>query len=178
MSCFCFHFYMFHVYFLLVNIVSKFIQVYFMDAQIWYAIFSTLCGGVIGAFDRLGEVMTFRMYLDWHSVFCLFCMVLVWSLSMMLVEFSLEITWLLLLINHYDIWGRALHTGDGPWQILEVGNLCVLQKFNLLIAIQHQVWGNRSEHCWNWDNLKLFVNLFIQCASFHSGNIPRLRRLL
>lgn len=55
---------MFHVYFLLVNIVSKFIQVYFMDAQIWYAIFSTLCGGVIGAFDRLGEVMTFRMYLD------------------------------------------------------------------------------------------------------------------
>ncbi|KAF3678770.1 Callose synthase 5 [Capsicum annuum] len=31
------------------------IIVYFMDAQIWYAIFSTLCGGVIGAFDRLGE---------------------------------------------------------------------------------------------------------------------------
>ena len=32
-----------------------------MDTQIWYAIFSTLLGGVIGAFDRLGEVslMTF-----------------------------------------------------------------------------------------------------------------------
>ena len=28
-----------------------------MDAQIWYAIFSTLYGGVIGAFDRLGEVI-------------------------------------------------------------------------------------------------------------------------
>lgn len=27
-----------------------------MDTQIWYAIFSTLYGGVIGAFDRLGEV--------------------------------------------------------------------------------------------------------------------------
>lgn len=28
-----------------------------MDTQIWYAIFSTICGGVIGAFDRLGEVI-------------------------------------------------------------------------------------------------------------------------
>lgn len=33
------------------------LQVYFMDTQIWYAIFSTICGGVIGAFDRLGEVL-------------------------------------------------------------------------------------------------------------------------
>ena len=32
-------------------------QVYFMDTQIWYAIYSTLCGGIIGAFDRLGEVI-------------------------------------------------------------------------------------------------------------------------
>ena len=31
-------------------------QIYFMDTQIWYAIFSTLYGGVLGAFDRLGEV--------------------------------------------------------------------------------------------------------------------------
>lgn len=31
-------------------------QVYFMDPQIWYAIFSTLFGGVYGAFRRLGEV--------------------------------------------------------------------------------------------------------------------------
>ncbi|XP_075081042.1 callose synthase 5-like [Nicotiana tabacum] len=37
------------------------ILVYFMDAQIWYAIFSTLCGGVIGAFDRLGEIRTLDM---------------------------------------------------------------------------------------------------------------------
>ncbi|KAK3000335.1 hypothetical protein RJ639_021903, partial [Escallonia herrerae] len=35
--------------------------VYFMDTQIWYAIFSTLCGGVIGAFDRLGEIRTLGM---------------------------------------------------------------------------------------------------------------------
>ncbi|KAK7247578.1 hypothetical protein RIF29_42463 [Crotalaria pallida] len=35
--------------------------VYFMDSQIWYAIFSTLCGGVIGAFDRLGEIRTLGM---------------------------------------------------------------------------------------------------------------------
>ncbi|KAK7270871.1 hypothetical protein RJT34_26363 [Clitoria ternatea] len=31
------------------------LMIYFMDTQIWYAIFSTICGGVIGAFDRLGE---------------------------------------------------------------------------------------------------------------------------
>ena len=27
-----------------------------MDTQIWYAVFSTLVGGVAGAFRRLGEV--------------------------------------------------------------------------------------------------------------------------
>lgn len=32
------------------------IQVYFMDTQIWYAIFSTIFGGIYGAFRRLGEV--------------------------------------------------------------------------------------------------------------------------
>lgn len=32
------------------------LQVYFMDTQIWYAIFSTLIGGVYGACRRLGEV--------------------------------------------------------------------------------------------------------------------------
>ncbi|RRT75488.1 hypothetical protein B296_00031171, partial [Ensete ventricosum] len=31
--------------------------VYFMDTQIWYAIFSTLYGGVSGAFGRLGEII-------------------------------------------------------------------------------------------------------------------------
>ncbi|KAL8241410.1 hypothetical protein R6Q59_014764 [Mikania micrantha] len=32
------------------------IQVYFMDTQVWYAIFSTIFGGVYGAFNRLGEI--------------------------------------------------------------------------------------------------------------------------
>ena len=27
-----------------------------MDAQIWYAIYATLFGGIIGAFSHLGEV--------------------------------------------------------------------------------------------------------------------------
>lgn len=27
-----------------------------MDTQIWYAIYSTIYGGFVGAFDRLGEV--------------------------------------------------------------------------------------------------------------------------
>lgn len=30
--------------------------VYFLDTQIWYAIFSTIVGGTYGAFQRLGEV--------------------------------------------------------------------------------------------------------------------------
>ncbi|XP_014524468.1 callose synthase 5 [Vigna radiata var. radiata] len=37
------------------------LMVYFMDTQIWYSIFSTICGGVIGAFDRLGEIRTLTM---------------------------------------------------------------------------------------------------------------------
>ncbi|CAN0852268.1 Callose synthase 5 [Linum grandiflorum] len=34
---------------------SFFIQVYFMDTQIWYSIYSTIYGGFEGAVDRLGE---------------------------------------------------------------------------------------------------------------------------
>ncbi|KAG2675087.1 hypothetical protein I3760_13G168800 [Carya illinoinensis] len=37
------------------------ILVYFMDTQIWYAIFSTIYGGVYGAFRRLGEIQTLGM---------------------------------------------------------------------------------------------------------------------
>ncbi|XP_077231016.1 callose synthase 3-like [Tasmannia lanceolata] len=37
------------------------IMVYFMDTQIWYAIFSTLFGGIYGAFRRLGEIRTLEM---------------------------------------------------------------------------------------------------------------------
>ncbi|XP_057473917.1 callose synthase 3 isoform X1 [Actinidia eriantha] len=37
------------------------ILVYFMDVQIWYAIFSTLFGGIYGAFRRLGEIRTLGM---------------------------------------------------------------------------------------------------------------------
>uniref|UniRef100_A0AAU6MVS9 1,3-beta-glucan synthase n=1 Tax=Paeonia lactiflora TaxID=35924 RepID=A0AAU6MVS9_PAELC len=35
--------------------------VYFMDTQIWYAIFSTIYGGIYGAFRRLGEIRTLQM---------------------------------------------------------------------------------------------------------------------
>ncbi|KAG9129306.1 hypothetical protein Leryth_015685 [Lithospermum erythrorhizon] len=44
-----------------ISLWAPIIMVYFMDTQIWYAIFSTLCGGVIGAFDRLGEIRTLGM---------------------------------------------------------------------------------------------------------------------
>ncbi|KAK1670165.1 hypothetical protein QYE76_058324 [Lolium multiflorum] len=37
------------------------ILVYFMDTQIWYAIFSTLVGGIYGACRRLGEIRTLGM---------------------------------------------------------------------------------------------------------------------
>ncbi|XP_048541404.1 callose synthase 3-like isoform X2 [Triticum urartu] len=38
------------------------ILVYFMDIQIWYAIFSSLTGGINGLFGRLGEFATFGMF--------------------------------------------------------------------------------------------------------------------
>ncbi|KAK9078560.1 hypothetical protein SSX86_002617 [Deinandra increscens subsp. villosa] len=39
-----------------VSLWAPSILVYFMDTQIWYAIFSTIFGGVYGAFNRLGEI--------------------------------------------------------------------------------------------------------------------------
>ncbi|KAL8210472.1 hypothetical protein R6Q57_004909 [Mikania cordata] len=39
-----------------VTLWAPIILVYFMDTQIWYAIFSTIFGGVYGAFNRLGEI--------------------------------------------------------------------------------------------------------------------------
>ncbi|CAL0325192.1 unnamed protein product [Lupinus luteus] len=50
-----------HNYGAVVALWAPVLMVYFMDSQIWYAIFSTLCGGVIGAFDRLGEIRTLGM---------------------------------------------------------------------------------------------------------------------
>ncbi|GAB2216631.1 hypothetical protein Droror1_Dr00024407 [Drosera rotundifolia] len=37
------------------------VLVYFMDTQIWYAIFSTIFGGFYGAYRRLGEIRTLKM---------------------------------------------------------------------------------------------------------------------
>lgn len=37
------------------------VLVYFMDTQIWYAIYSTIFGGIYGAFRRLGEIRTLVM---------------------------------------------------------------------------------------------------------------------
>lgn len=42
--------------------ILKSLQVYFMDTQIWYAIFSTIFGGIYGAFRRLGEVSVSNFY--------------------------------------------------------------------------------------------------------------------
>ncbi|XWS41048.1 hypothetical protein CRYUN_Cryun17cG0047500 [Craigia yunnanensis] len=44
-----------------IAIWSPIVLVYFMDAQIWYAIFSTLFGGIHGAFSHLGEIRTLGM---------------------------------------------------------------------------------------------------------------------
>ncbi|XP_072994078.1 callose synthase 7-like [Typha latifolia] len=44
-----------------VTIWAPIILVYFMDTQIWYAIFSTIFGGIIGAFSHLGEIRTLGM---------------------------------------------------------------------------------------------------------------------
>ncbi|MED6207969.1 Callose synthase 3 [Stylosanthes scabra] len=45
----------------LVGPTKAIMSVYFMDTQIWYAIFSTLFGGIYGAFRRLGEIRTLGM---------------------------------------------------------------------------------------------------------------------
>ncbi|KAM7257949.1 hypothetical protein ACFE04_013690 [Oxalis oulophora] len=50
-----------HNYGAVASLWAPVILVYFMDSQIWYAIFSTVCGGVLGAFDRLGEIRTLGM---------------------------------------------------------------------------------------------------------------------
>ncbi|KAH7520841.1 hypothetical protein FEM48_Zijuj08G0188700 [Ziziphus jujuba var. spinosa] len=44
-----------------VSLWAPIVLVYFMDTQIWYSIYSTLYGGVVGAFDRLGEIRTLGM---------------------------------------------------------------------------------------------------------------------
>ncbi|XP_050228650.1 callose synthase 7 [Mercurialis annua] len=44
-----------------IAIWAPIVLVYFMDTQIWYAIFSTLFGGIHGAFSHLGEIRTLGM---------------------------------------------------------------------------------------------------------------------
>ncbi|ONK69903.1 uncharacterized protein A4U43_C05F28050 [Asparagus officinalis] len=44
-----------------ITIWAPIVLVYFMDAQIWYAIFSTIFGGIQGAFSHLGEIRTLGM---------------------------------------------------------------------------------------------------------------------
>ncbi|KAM1768097.1 hypothetical protein ACFX12_046109 [Malus domestica] len=44
-----------------IAIWAPIVLVYFMDAQIWYAIFSTTFGGIHGAFSHLGEIRTLGM---------------------------------------------------------------------------------------------------------------------
>ncbi|RDX90563.1 putative callose synthase 6, partial [Mucuna pruriens] len=44
-----------------IAIWAPIILVYFMDTQIWYAIYATIFGGIIGAFSHLGEIRTLGM---------------------------------------------------------------------------------------------------------------------
>ncbi|XP_011044775.1 PREDICTED: putative callose synthase 6 isoform X3 [Populus euphratica] len=44
-----------------ISIWTPILLVYFLDAQIWYAIFSTLVGGIQGAVSHLGEIRTLGM---------------------------------------------------------------------------------------------------------------------
>ncbi|KAK6287062.1 hypothetical protein POUND7_013241 [Theobroma cacao] len=57
-----------------IAIWAPIVLVYFMDAQIWYAIFSTLFGGIHGAFSHLGEIRTLGMLRSrFESVPAAFC---------------------------------------------------------------------------------------------------------
>nr|XP_043638747.1 callose synthase 7-like [Erigeron canadensis] len=44
-----------------IAIWAPIVMVYFMDTQIWYAIFATIIGGIYGAFSHLGEIRTLGM---------------------------------------------------------------------------------------------------------------------
>ncbi|KAL8126863.1 hypothetical protein AgCh_013964, partial [Apium graveolens] len=46
---------------IVIAIWTPVVMVYFMDTQIWYAIYATIIGGVNGAFSHLGEVRTLGM---------------------------------------------------------------------------------------------------------------------
>ncbi|KAL2906822.1 Callose synthase 5 [Bienertia sinuspersici] len=50
-----------HNYGAVASLWAPVILVYFMDTQVWYSIYSTIYGGFIGAFDRLGEIRTLSM---------------------------------------------------------------------------------------------------------------------
>ncbi|KAB2613297.1 callose synthase 7-like [Pyrus ussuriensis x Pyrus communis] len=57
-----------------IAIWAPIVLVYFMDAQIWYAIFSTIFGGIHGAFSHLGEIRTLGMLRSrFESVPSAFC---------------------------------------------------------------------------------------------------------
>nr|XP_025626307.1 callose synthase 7 isoform X1 [Arachis hypogaea] len=50
-----------HNIFIVIAIWAPIVLVYFMDTQIWYAIYATLFGGIVGAFSHLGEIRTLGM---------------------------------------------------------------------------------------------------------------------
>ncbi|GAB2275112.1 Callose synthase 7 [Dionaea muscipula] len=50
-----------HNFGVIVAIWAPIVLVYFMDGQIWYAIYSTIYGGILGAFSHLGEIRTLGM---------------------------------------------------------------------------------------------------------------------
>ncbi|MBA0771153.1 hypothetical protein Gotri_019667 [Gossypium trilobum] len=41
--------------------ISRWTQVYFMDTQIWYSVYCTICGGLYGILHHLGEIRTLGM---------------------------------------------------------------------------------------------------------------------
>ncbi|KAJ4808067.1 glucan synthase-like 3 [Rhynchospora pubera] len=53
--------YLQHNFGVVITIWAPIVMVYFMDTQIWYAIFSTIFGGINGAFSHLGEIRTLGM---------------------------------------------------------------------------------------------------------------------
>ncbi|KAL9245946.1 hypothetical protein vseg_019539 [Gypsophila vaccaria] len=44
----------------LVSLWTPVIMVFFLDTQIWYSLYSTACGSLIGAFDHLGEIRSLK----------------------------------------------------------------------------------------------------------------------
>ncbi|XWS30102.1 hypothetical protein CRYUN_Cryun24cG0089100 [Craigia yunnanensis] len=94
-----------------IAIWSPIVLVYFMDAQIWYAIFSTLFGGIHGAFSHLCEIQTLGMLRPrFESVPAAFCCRLVPLTNQCNRKRHLDNATERNIASFYHVWNKFIHS--------------------------------------------------------------------